>query len=176
MTSDVCKCSHAKARHELSGFDGECVADACRCRAFRPQAGPVPAAPTPPTVKALVQAIDATPPKAAPAVSVDELLAKAKQSDLKPIVRLAERIEALAEDLRARVTEEDAAEAVKAHIAKLTKQLADAKAKLQRVGRGKGKPAAEPGGVSCPDCPKTFGSAQGLSMHRFRAHGYRKAS
>lgn len=182
-----CRCSHTHGQH-AGDLAPQCHAPACNCLQYRPNTGTaaasprietthgVSARPTPPALKAIVQAVDDAPPAPAePVGSVDELLAKAKESDLKPIVRLAERIEALADDLRERVADEAASDAVKAHIAKLTKQLADAKAKLRKVGAGKTKPAATPGKHACPDCPETFGTPQGLGAHRAGKHGYRKA-
>ena len=31
-----------------------------------------------------------------------------------------------------------------------------------------------PGSLPCPECSRTFTTAQGVSMHRVRMHGYRK--
>lgn len=35
LHTEVCACGHKKDKHELPGFDGECVGDGCKCRRFR---------------------------------------------------------------------------------------------------------------------------------------------
>lgn len=118
------------------------------------------------------------PADQAPApVGVDDLLQRGRDSELKPIARLAERIDSLIEDLRDRLTDEAAATDVKTLIADLEQQLASAKGQLRQVATGRRTPPANntDGDNGCPDCPRTFTTIQGVTMHRTRAHGYRKA-
>jgi hypothetical protein len=176
-------CGHGRQRHEISGFAPGCVLGDCTCEQFK-QAVTLasvverPATPVHEQPPAFSEPATETP---GPAVGLNELLQRGRDSELKPINRLVERIEGLVEDLRERLAAEAAADGVKAAIAKLEKKLAAEKGRLRDIAHGTRtrRPAsstAEPGDHACPDCPKTFTSVQGVTMHRTRSHGYRKTT
>ena len=169
-TTPACACGHSKADHEV--LAPQCAARACTCLRYRPHHV---------TVSPPAKLADQVQPVAAPDVApgIDALLDRGRASELKPINKLTERIAALVDDLRERLAAEDAADSLKAEIAKLEARLADRKGKLRDVGRGHkpaSKPAAtrEPGVHACPDCTDTFATPQGVGAHRSRKHGYRR--
>jgi hypothetical protein len=123
-------CSHGKKRHEVPGFAPSCVVSDCECSQYTdqdsvtPEASKQPAtfAPAREAILALAgpePSADAPefsepPAESAPTViPVDELLRRGHESELKPIARLAERIDTLLEDLRDRLADEAAATGVK---------------------------------------------------------------
>lgn len=177
-------CGHGRQRHEISGFAPGCVVGGCSCEQFKQavtlasvvERPAVPRQETPPAFPKVGPDVVIE----APAGGVDELLQRGRDSELKPINRLVERIEALVDDLRERLAAEAAADGIKAAIAKLEKKLAAEKDRLRDIAHGKraasARTASEPGDHACPDCSKTFSSVQGVTMHRTRAHGYRKSA
>lgn len=174
----LCRCGHLQHRHEVPGFDGECVADGCRCTEFRARdQGTVPArSTTRPAVSIPTSQTIAQPGPAAPTIS--DLIGAGKRSEVKRTVALAEKLEALALDLRGRLADERKAAiearerqaqqaAARAEIERLQRQLAAAKAKL-----GGAAAADHP----CPSCPQRFTTAGNLGRHRRDMHGEERTS
>lgn len=192
-----CKCGHAKERHEIPGFDGECSHD-CKCPAYRPDApaappvaSPIPPARQPAPVAHLPEPArprggDRPPTSPAPAAalpdsSFERLIAAGKRSPRKGTVAIAERVERQAVELRERlIAERQAAEdkrrreaeaqAARAEVERLRLELAAARGSLPRGGA-----RSVPGGVDCPECGRNFAGPQAAGSHRARSHGYRKA-
>lgn len=185
----ACKCGHTKVSHPES-HDEACKV--CDCPEFIPAGLNVdsptlgsPSAPVSPLVPLTTTAPPVTIVAAAAAPTVDQLIAAAKRSKMKRTVGLAEKIETLAADLRARLAEERkaseeerrreaAAEATRAEIAELERKLAAARAKLPARIKHRGEElSAAP--TACPDCEFT-GSPVAVGVHRARKHGYRSSS
>lgn len=189
LPHEHCECGHALQRHEVPGFDGECVSDGCRCAKYRPRSttvdltppatapvtAPAPAKPAPPAV---VQAARPGGPTA------EQIIAAGKRSTSKRTSGLAVRIEAHLTDLTQRVRDERKGaeerrektarqEAARAEVERLSAELKAARAKLSSP------PTAHPptfGEYPCPTdgCTKVATTPQGLGAHR-RHHGYRRA-
>lgn len=199
-----CVCGHPRTPdHDRPDFELQCVARGCTCVRYRPKpvtggqstvpAGlrPVPQiAHTPPAPVA--QSVGPRVPSATSPINIEALLREGKDSSHKNIVSLTERIAVMVADLRGRLQDEriarvererQAAEKVAARreVAELEKALAAAKAKL----RGRTPPSqstnvpgvtASPVEYVCPECPDTFGTAQGRGAHRAHKHGYRRGA
>jgi hypothetical protein len=169
-----CRCTHAKAEHDVEGFAPQCTHSGCTCLRYRPDVGSAgtqttaagasrtpslsaPAAvPTRPAAANTATAIAdrLQPDQPAPTLTADVLLERGRASELKPINRLTERIEALLEDLAERVAAEEAAAELKASIAKLEKQLAARKSQLHTLAKGKpAKPRTPPRSQRRPRLP-----------------------
>ena len=174
----VCGCSHTQRRH-LDG-DGACDARACMCLAFREKTGrpapihadaaalaPRPA--TPPPAATRPTPANTAPPRAT-------LLERGRASVSLRTRAIAEKIEALYMELRARLQEEDdeaaAADAARVQVSRLEKQLADARSALRQYTRGR---PSGPRKFACPepDCDRAFSTPQGVGGHITKAHGGR---
>ncbi len=170
MTSNMrCECRHPKDAHHDS-FD-QC--GFCDCLEFRREGSRE-------TVNGLVRSVDTPQPKVsittgdetdedAPGDAVADLITRARKSDVKAIVKLAEKADAAVAKLRERMDEDAEAAKVRAEIAALERKLSAARAKLR--GGTDTKAAKLTGQVrACDQCDRTFDSGQGLAMHRRRAH------
>lgn len=157
LHTEVCACGHKKDKHELPGFDGECIGDGCKCRQYR-SAQAVAQLP-PPKNAGLAHTPPGSPPgrvAAQPTVHPEpgiavrgerppplELLLQAGQrSSIARTVALTEKIALLLHDLRGRLTDErqsaeekarrvEEEQAARADVARLTAELEAAKAKLR---------------------------------------------
>lgn len=148
-----CECGHNQARHELPGFDGECVAELCRCTLYRPV---TPATPTAPDVPAKPAAM----PKAR---TVEQLVDVARGTGDKRALLVIGRIQALTDELRALVAAHYA-RARDGEYQRLLKALpAPAKAHRPSVVYGE-YPCAAPG------CGHVAATAQGRAAHRRAVH------
>jgi hypothetical protein len=146
-----CECGHNQQRHEMAGFDGECVADGCRCKKFRPVEQAVAAARAP----------LGRPPQQA--VTVERLLAVAHASGDKRCVLLAAKIGHELQEIRARLA------------ALRAKASADAiQARLAQVPGHSARPSGPRPVVEVPcsreGCGRVFASSQGRALHERRAH------
>lgn len=145
-----CVCGHNRQRHEVPGFDGECIAEACTCKTFRPvtpAAGPVRVAPTPVTVEQTVR------------------VAKVFGDTRARLV--AERIEHLTVELKALL----AAGRAKAHADHTAAQI---KSLPKPRGEDKTTRNVNYGEFPCPEdgCDFVSTTAQGRGAHRRWQHGY----
>ena len=155
-----CVCGHNQRRHEGPGFDGECVADGCRCELWRPVS----------TVTAAAPPVVAAPaPRPSSPVSVEQVVQAARVYGDKRARLVADRVEHLTAELRALLAAAAARardEAAQAQIRELPT------ARVQ--GQQRRKPTIERGEFPCPDCGKVFETRQGVGPHRRKAHGYRR--
>lgn len=170
VAGERCECGHNQQRHQVPGFDGECVADGCRCDLYRrrdtisPFPGIRPAlAPRPPVARS----------------GIEQLLDAAARSGSKRTQALAQRILADVTDLYSRVKAERAAVAAETAAASaravvnatLAKPAAlpveDLTVKPERAASVR-KPSTP---KTCPQCGKVCASGTGLSAHTRTAHG-----
>lgn len=198
----VCgRCHHLHADHVDWELAPQCASKGCTCLAYRAP-GMVPAsraasavtpmrAHTPPAAPrpAAPAAAEREQPHAAqefsePAdeeLTIEQLLERGRASELAAIVKLADRVGELVEDLRERLADEAAADGVKRLVADLEKKLADAKEKLRDVGRGRRKTPPDTSAGAAPvtagehactrgGCDRTFATPQARAMHERRAH------
>lgn len=149
-----CVCGHPKLSHELE-LAPQCVAEKCTCLSYRPKSAVAPGG---------TASLTTIPTRS----GFEQMLAAARRSESKRVQALGEKIRGLFDDLAARIEAESASAEARAEVARLERQLAEAKAKL----RGKtGVPAAaDPGEFQCAVCSKTVNSAQGLATHVTRVH------
>lgn len=177
----VCRCGHNKSRHDMAGFDGECVAGACTCKGFRPRTEePVPIPVQRPVATAgPIQHAAIIPARPAPrqpnpnaGPTVDQILTAGRRSEFKRTVGLAEKITTLLVVLRERLHEERKSsvdrERERAQRAAALRDISD----LERRLREAKARAGQTGDLKCPDCPRTFGRPQALGRHRSQAHGW----
>jgi hypothetical protein len=156
-----CRCSHTRARHELPGFDGECVATDCRCTEFR-----------------LVEHEIAQPPAPArrdPAVSgvlntVEQVVAIARSIGTRRMLLTAARVDHQVAELRALIVAERAKardEAARQQIVAIDRET-KATAKARKPPK---QPAGEgPHACGREGCDRSFITTQAAAMHRRRAH------
>ena len=179
----VCLCRHPKRAHEREGFAPQCTDRGCHCLRYRETHRPaadavVPIQPAAPTPRVFDPAARDLPP------TVEQVLTAAARSGRKRTVTAGEKITTLIGDLRGRLADERVAaeqarvdahvrEQIRAEIARAEEQLAAAKAKLH--GPARTPPGENSGEHPCPDCGKTFATAQAIGVHRAKAHGYRVA-
>lgn len=114
--------------------------------------------------------------------SLEQWLDAGKRSPVRATVALTDRVMAQLADLRRRLEEEAVAAEARAEVDRLEEALAAARARAGQVrGRSGGvhAPRTYPRGeFPCPDegCSEVKDTAQGITLHRIRAHGYRKSS
>lgn len=173
-----CACGHNQGKHEIPGFDGECIAEGCRCTQYRAKLPePVPA--SPPVAR---QAGATAPSTPARLDTVEQLVAAARETGDKRALLVIGRLQSMVAELHALIaahranTAAQAArerdEAFKAQLAALPKVR---KAKAPRDPNAPRRVTAPvvPGGVDCPLCGRNFPTKQGAVLHRRRAHeGY----
>lgn len=150
-----CRCGHPKFTHETEGFAPQCTTPRCECLSYRPGFTPTAAA-----------TLAAVQPQQRPS-NAEQLLTAGKQSYAKRTVALAEKIQALLDDMWARLQDEHATTAARREVEELEAKLAEAKARLR--GERTATAATAPT-VECPDCGKTV-KPTGLGIHRAKAHG-----
>lgn len=133
-----CECGHNQSRHEIRGFDGECIGESCHCKSFRPveRARAVAALP-----------VGRPEPTR---LTVEQLLRLASASGDRRTVALAGKVARAVGELRTMLAA--------LRVARLTPGRAP-------LVNGSGEHLC-----GAPDCDRTFPSAQGLSLHRRRAH------
>lgn len=149
-----CECGHNQTRHDLPGFDGECIADGCRCTLWRPvQPATEPGRPAAP----------AGPPKVE---TVEQLVQVARGTGDKRALLLIGRVQAITDELRALVA---------AHYARARDDAYKAKlAGLPNPANGR-KPSVGYGEYLCdaPGCGHVAATAQGRAAHRRAVHEQR---
>jgi hypothetical protein len=153
-TIERCVCLHAKQRHEVAGFDGECIAEGCRCAAFELRLPQSADAPTPPPFSA---------PRLAPVslTTIEQTLTAARELSDKRTTLVVTRVEHLVAELRNRIY----AERNKARDAELEAEIKQLDAGTQR----RGVPDK-----TCTECGQT--GLRNLGVHRRNKHGYRRPS
>lgn len=172
-----CKCGHSKGLHP-ERTEEACIQDGCGCAEYRP--GTMRDLSVPNVRPAITPPSPPAPPSGP---SAEQILAAGRRSPRTK--KLADKIAGDLERLRERLVEErvaaqarqerdNAKAADRAEVERLTAALAAAKAKL---GGARTPPSrvSTRGSHSCPDCERTFDTAQGRGSHRARAHGFRKA-
>lgn len=152
--SPRCRCGHAKPRHDLPGFDGECVAEGCRCHLFSVvQIAAVSTA-----------AVPAHNPASGALTTVEQVVSIARSLGTRRMLLTVARVDHLVAELRALIMADRAkarAEAAREQIDAIdTESKATAKAH-KPVGH---LPCGHPG------CVRTFTSGQGVALHRRRVH------
>lgn len=189
MNCTTIGCGHSAGDHEA--LAPQCSAQRCTCLRYRPAgvaAVPAPVAPIPaslstPAVRRAISTPAASAPAAVAGVAPDALLALVRacqRSELKRTQALGVKLAALVEQVtvalrgereaveaKAKQAEEQAT--ARAEVARLTKQLAAAKAKLRGSAAAGVDEAA--GHLACGHCGDLFASAQGRSTHITRKHG-----
>lgn len=190
-----CECGHPAQRHELPGFDGECVSEGCRCTTYRPR------------LTAVAPALLGRPVPTPVRSGIEQMIAQGKRSQSKRTRALVDRLESEVADLYGRLKAERAMVAAQAAAAS-AKQVIDAPLPATvplpaddldtkpepapSVARpcpvdGCEFVAGNPQGlashnrsvhigvpqVACPDCGK---AVRNLGVHRYHAHGIRAAS
>ena len=144
-------CGHSLQRHELAGFEGECVADGCRCRAFRS------VSPEPSRIR-----------------SVEQLVAVARETGDRRALLVIGRIQSMAAELQALIAAHganQAAQAARERDEQYKARLA-ALPKPHRAQRPKAANRISNGSYPCPveGCDHTARAPQGLSVHRRAVH------
>ena len=162
-----CRCGHNPARHEVPGFDGECIAEACRCTRYEtamPQ--PVPTRPAPPA-----PASRPTAPSAPARIdTVEQLVAAARETGDKRALLVIGRIQSMTAELSALIA---------AHRANTAAQAArerdeQFKAQLAAMPKVPGKRTVTrtQGSHPCPEdgCDYTATTPQGRAAHHRNVH------
>lgn len=160
-----CQCGHARRRHELPGFDGECVADGCRCTTYRPR---LPSSDSVEVVLPVRRPFAGALGVPAPARSgVEQVIAAGKQSASKRTVAIAERIETWVADLYRRLRAEREARDAEAQLA-AAKAVTAAPAPVVEPLPPEDEPAVArvAGGYVCPDCGQACANGTGLAAHK----------
>jgi hypothetical protein len=169
----ACLCGHAKQQHGKPGFPPRCAA--CTCRQYRPA--------TPAGTAQLAAVNDTDTTAGTPLPTIEQLLAAAQRSPSRRILALADKVNAVVTDLRARLREERETAQARQEIAELEDRLAAVKAKLRSRAapttnaQDAAAPAPEGSGeFACPDpdCGQSFDTPQGRGAHRAHKHGYRR--
>lgn len=170
----LCACGHPERAHnaEIGCPRGECGCTAFRAGDVQPVETAVAASPPsrgPVAVSTPPESPRGAAPAARPADDSLALLAKAKLSDSRRTVRLAERIEQELEGLAAALRSESAQVQLRREIAELEVALAAKRARLH------GQPGGE---IPCPEpnCDRWFRNNVAVGIHRSKAHGYRGQS
>lgn len=156
-----CRCGHNKARHDVAGFDGECIGEGCRCIRYREveRTGP------PATAGSAGRTDVGLPPQTA------QILKAGRASGDRRAQLVADRIEALCTELGALLKAEAAraaADAARERAAQLKREIA---AQPKAVGGHRASPPPATG--VCPECGKP--GLRNVGAHRTKAHGYRAA-
>lgn len=162
--SERCVCLHSKDRHELPGFQGECVAEGCRCTEYRPRH---------PASQSVTSTRPAPEPKPARIETVEQLVEAARETGDKRALLVIGRLQSMTAELHALVA---------AHRANQAAQAArerDAQYQAQLATLPKPPKATEPSPVQLPlvrssypclDCFFIASSSAGLSAHRRARH------
>lgn len=149
-----CLCGHPKQRHDVPGFNGECIADGCRCAVYQPRQ-PV------------------TVPQRQPVPhTLEQIIGAAKTVGSKRARLTAERIEHLADELRHLL----AADRAKARADVKAREIANLPKAAQPSGVVKRELTVEYGEFPCPEegCDFTARTKSGIGPHRRYVHGFRR--
>ena len=165
-----CVCGHNQGKHEIPGFDGECISEGCRCTQYRAK---------------LPELVPASPPVARPAGAtapstparldtVEALVAAARETGDKRALLVIGRIQSMAAELSALIAAHranTAAHAARERDEQFKAQLA-AMPKVRKAGEPKATNRITDGAYPCPvdGCGHVSRAPQGVAAHRRAVH------
>ena len=171
LSTARCVCGHNQTRHEIPGFDGECISEGCRCTQYRAKLPePVPA--SPPVARPASATAPSTPARID---TVEQLVAAARETGDKRALLVIGRIQSMTAELHALVAAHranQAAQAARERDEQYKAQLA-AMPKVRKAKAVKPKTPRNPNAlIPCPEdgCEFRAGSATGLASHRRSTH------